>query len=158
MISPQGAFRDLFRCWLLACVRFLLLGAAISVVGCGGRGPQVNGKVVLPKDAHLQPDDEFQVTLTAADRSEAGKIEQSDLTFVIKGADGHGVQPGKYKVEIICRPYRGHDSANARTHKEQLDKVFGPFSGKKNVLPEVDIPSGSTVSLTIDLDKRTVTR
>jgi hypothetical protein len=154
MISPPVAMKGFLRPWLLT---FLLLFAAISVVGCGGRGPEVNGKVVLPKDANLQPDDEFQVTLTSADRSEAGKIERPDLTFVIKGADGHGVPPGKYKVEIICRPYRGQDT-NTRKHKEQLDKVFGPFSGKKNVLPEVDIPSGSTVSLTIDLDKRTVSR
>jgi hypothetical protein len=150
------------RLTLAGCRFLLLLFVSFTLVGCGlgSKGVKVSGKVVLPKNTQILPDDDFFVSLTAIDppHTETAQIDQNDLTFVMNGADRHGVPPGKYKVSVDCKPYRGQDGTVYRKHKAELDTVFSKFNGKKNVLPDVEIPSGSAVSLTIDLEQKTVTK
>jgi hypothetical protein len=149
------------RLTLASCRLLLLLVGSFALIGCGGgKGVKVSGKVVLPKNAKLLPSDDFYVSLDGVDKphSEAGKVEQSDLTFAIDGADRRGVPPGKYKVNINCKPYRSPDGTAYKKHKEELDAVFSKFYGPKNVLPEIEITSDADVSLTIDLEKKTVTK
>ncbi len=139
----------------------------IGATGCGGGGKKlvvVKGKVVLPPKVTLVKEqgqaDSIQITLTPADGNDAngagGTANVDDFTFTLMGPKNKGVPAGKYKVAVAVVPYSGRPDAAKR--QPELAAAFGAFAPGKTPL-EVDIseePAEQTI--TIDLEKKTVTK
>jgi hypothetical protein len=145
--------------------RRLALGLALSVcfivvAGCGKKkGQVVKGNIVLPANASVKPDDSITLALIA-DAAGGGKsagaapISTEDLSFTIKGPGGIGVAPGKYTITLNFTPYPG-GSADVKKHMEDLNKKFGDAKVSKLTYTVTDDPDQS---ITVDLDKQTVTK
>ena len=139
---------------------FVVALAVMTLVGCGGgKRTKVKGTLVLPAGVTVGPQDSLTITLipTSAEKSgppPSGGVDPKALTFVVDGADHKGIAPGKYKVYVSCTPYPGD---NLKERKEKLDKAFAPFLGDKSTL-EVDLSDGSDHTITVDLEKKTVSK
>lgn len=139
--------------------RFALLCclAACSLAGCGGSGVKVTGKVVPPAGAELAKDDMLQVTLIPSDpklTGGSGNVDATSLQFRISGPE-KGVPPGSYKVAVTWTPYAGHADNAAR--KKKMDPLFASFAPDKTPLT-VEVSGGGSQQITVDLDKKTVSK
>jgi hypothetical protein len=137
----------------------LCCAAAISHAGCGGStGATVKGKVVLPAGVELLEDDSLYLGLSSTETggtSTGGKIDPKALTFAIDGPGGKGLPAGKYKVTVTFTPYAGRPESAKR--KETIDKLLAPFSGDKSQLT-IDLPASGQQEITVDLEKKTVSK
>jgi hypothetical protein len=131
---------------------------ALFLAGCGGgKGVKIKGKIILPAGVKLEEKDSLQVNFVSAGdkpQSAAAKVNYSDLSFTVSGGDNKGVAPGKYKVMVSCAPYAGE--AKAEDRKILLAKQFAAF-GEKTPL-EIDLSDGADQTITIDLDKKMVSK
>ncbi len=146
--------------------RRLLTVAALAIfvlsTGCGGpgKGIPVSGKLVLPKNLKLQKDDSVSIMFVPdggdVTRSASGKFNADDLTFVADTSETTGVLPGKYKITITITPYQGTPGSEARVRQinDGINKQFDETMTKLSY----EVTSGGPNNITIDLEKKTVTK
>jgi hypothetical protein len=134
MRHPRSARR-------LALISALLL---LGLTGCGGNAVRVTGRVVENGQPY-RPGKAAQVELTffSADPPLAFlAFLNADGTFAAEGADGKGLPPGTYKVAL--------SSPGGSVFRGQFTRENTPLT--------VELAPNSTVDLTIDVGKKTLTR
>lgn len=144
----------------------LLLATAVGLLGCGGKdkddagrtvvtGKLVDGnkpvaldasKIPLPKGAHAMPPgvtSALQVTFISAETKEpvTAEVNADAGTFAVKGHDGKGIKPGRYRIAIVARMGMSPDTP---------DYFKGRFTPEKTKVLR-DIKPGD--DLTIDVSK-----
>jgi hypothetical protein len=144
----------------------LLIAPLAALPGCGsGDTVWASGRLVKGGDPYVAPPDQsLQVTFISTDAT-AGKageygadVDQAKGTFVLSGAEGQGIPPGKYRVVITQKLRReAFDAARAKSRsKKRLDREDDTLGGRFGaasstvILREVKPGGGEMV---IDLDK-----
>jgi predicted small lipoprotein YifL len=135
------------------------LVALLSMAGCGPKGSVINGKVVLPSGLKMADSDHLEVVLAPVDAAATGggsaKVDPNNLTFKIAGGENKGVPAGNYKVSVNFQPYS--KDTESLTRKKKFDEALAPFSAAKTQLT-VQIAGTGEESITVDLEKKTVTK
>lgn len=132
----------------------------LSLTGCGSKGSVVTGKVVLPPGLTMTDTDQLEIVLAPAEGGAtgggSGKVDPKSLTFKITGGENKGVQAGNYKVSFSFHTYA--KDADSITRKKKFDDALAPFAAAKTQLT-VDVPASSEpLNITVDLEKKTVTK
>jgi hypothetical protein len=128
----------------------------VGFAGCGPKGGQVKGTLVLPANVKLAENDAVQVSLipeSGKDTPPPGEFTVADMSFQLKGIGGRGVPAGKYKVSVMVQPYGGAD-AKRKPLFEALNEKYNP--GKTPLT--YDVTGDSVQTITIDLTKGAVTK
>jgi len=134
---------------VLALTAFCL----IFLAGCSGKKPvTVKGNVVLPANLKLEKEDTVSVTF---DPFTKGDLPGSAQASPTDGAFSVQVAPGKYKVAVRITPYAG--TPNSQKRLEQL-KPYNEKYNASNTKLEYEVAAGAEQSITIDLDKGTVSK
>jgi hypothetical protein len=129
------------RC-VLPC---LLIG--LLAIGCGSSFIKAKGRVVKGGEPfHLGEGEALRIILAPLDAPEdshhydsyAAEFHPDDGTFLVKGKDGNGLPPGKYRVGLELL-------------KKKEDQFQGRFMGRKSPLTcEVTTAANELV---VDLDQ-----
>jgi hypothetical protein len=142
---------------------FVLAAAALcllALAGCGTKGYTVTGKLALPQNVKLAPDDSVTILFVSEDPKEKGSssaatFSAADSSFVAKGPEGKGMSPGKYKLVVQINPYSGKPDSDQRA------KQFSGYNSAydmANTKLNYEVTKDSSQSITIDLTKGTVTK
>lgn len=116
--------------------------------GCSPTHAQVSGRVVEDGKPYTHTGEVVQVVLACdAPSVSVTATVQDDGTFKFYGTEGKGLPAGKYRV--------GFDSDTERV--PDVKKRVREVSPQGSPM-EVELAGGESVSLTIDLTKRTVSR
>jgi hypothetical protein len=118
---------------------------AVVLAGCATDG-KLNTKGVVLKDGaplKIGPDDSLRVILVPIPEDGgrpmtlyAGEFNADNSTFIVKGPDGHGMPPGKYRVAV----------EHMRARKDLFN---GAFSTEKS--PFIVTIQNSTDEITVDV-------
>jgi len=139
-------------------VPFFALVGLVAALGCGGpKGVNVSGKITPPSGVKWVDTDNIEVRFVPDDpkaKSASATFPAKDPSFSLKD-----VPPGKYKVAVTITPYAGEKDSDKR--KRALDPVNKKFDEAATKL-QFEVPGGSgansTISVTVDLAKETVTK
>jgi hypothetical protein len=145
---------------LSRCLWPLLAGALLVLTGCGGGGKHVpvKGKIVLPPNLSLVETDSISVAFQPEEskvKPAGGEVNPKDGTFVVYTAGSKtGVVPGKYKVFVEIKPYKGMAETPAREAAfDPLNKAYDPAASKLTY----EVTPGAN-NITIDLDKGSINK
>ncbi len=150
-----------------ALVLWLVPLAALS--GCGsGETVRASGKLIKGGGPYAAPSDQsVRVTLVRTEPSSQARVgeeywaqvDQTNGTFVLAGADGAGIPPGKYRVLITQKLKRdAFDAAKAKAVKDRKlldredDTLGGRFGEASSTVIIREVKPGGE-DLVIDLDK-----
>jgi len=142
------------RSFALAASAFAI---AVLLAGCGSRGGVAEGRTkpvgrvldnglpIKAKTDNLPPGDPGMRVIfirlggvKAGEETEAQIISAADATFELIGADGKGIEPGKYRVAVTLGPFGS------------ADQLGGKYTREKSPI-EIDVKSGE--DLVIDVAK-----
>ena len=131
----------------------LVLGLC-ALAGCGGSAKPVTvtGTVKVPANIKLVDTDSINVVFLPA---EAGAANASANCNAKDGSFTASVPPGKYKITISIVPYAGMPDSQKR-HRE-MENFLQKFDEHTTPL-NVEIGTESTQTITIDMEKKTVTK
>ena len=119
-----------------------LLGSLL--VGCGGSRVKARGRLVKNGEPFV-PNEKETVHVAffpageesqSSDRSYVVKFNRADGTFLVSGADGKGLPPGKYRVTVALM-------------KDRTDALKGAFNAKNS--PLVCEVKNTSDEITVDL-------
>ena len=121
----------------------VLIGASLTLSGCGKSVVSVSGKVVNGGKEYTPADGDMNITLApqgGGTENGSGKVEENG-TFTITSASGSGVPAGQYKVSVTRYPSK----TNAKPGSTSSPKTL--------TLPETWDVSSSNSTFTLDLAK-----
>jgi hypothetical protein len=121
---------------------------AVAAVGCSPTHAQVSGRVVEGGKAYTHTGEVVQIVMACdAPSVSVTATVQEDGTFKFYGTEGKGLPAGKYRI--------GFDSDTERVpHVVKRVREVSPQASSM----EIELAGGATVSVTIDLTNRTVSR
>jgi hypothetical protein len=129
----------------------------VGFAGCGPKGGQVKGTLVLPPSIKLAESDAVQISLipeSGKDAPPPAEFTVSNLSFELKGIGGRGVPAGHYKVSAMLQPYGTADVTKRKPLFDALNEKYNP--GKTPMT--YDVTGDAVQTIKIDLAKGAVTK
>jgi hypothetical protein len=137
------------------CLLSVTVLPLLTLAGCGSSSSaiKVTGKVVLPAKVSLQEGDSLSlsfVPMEKSGKSAVGTVDPKDLTFTTDN-----LLPGNYRIGAKFQAYPGSKEGKKRDQQfAGINKSLEPSSSPMTY----EVTSTSKQEITVDLDKKTVTK
>jgi len=130
------------------CLQLMMCILLISLLGCSGAGSfQTRGRVLKGGAPVTVEDPDFRRVVLVPLPEDGSKVldwyvaefNGNDGTFIVKGKDGKGMPPGKYRVSVELM-------------KGRKDALKGAFDAERS--PCIVTVQSASDEITVDLDQK----